>query len=89
MNIKNYDDAYENNLTIIDEEKYVEEMLNECYGTIEIVGLTYEAGTLLKRVDPIAFNEIVRSELSENESLTELEDGTVVLTEELEDLDNE
>ena len=32
-----------------------EEMLNDCYETVKIGSLEYEAGTVLKAVDPIAF----------------------------------
>lgn len=32
-----------------------EELLNECYGTVKIGSLEYEAGRVLREVDPIAF----------------------------------
>ena len=38
-----------------------EELLNECYETVKIGSLEYEPGTVLKAVDPIAF-ECGRSE---------------------------
>ena len=38
----------------ISENEY-EEMLNDTYETVEICGMTYEAGYALKEVDPVAF----------------------------------
>lgn len=32
-----------------------EDMLNDCYGAINICGITYDAGRAFKEVDPIAF----------------------------------
>lgn len=37
-------------------ESQYEDMLNECYGMIDICGMKYDAGRALKNVDEIAFN---------------------------------
>ena len=37
-------------------EEEFEEILNETYGTVEICGQTRDAGTVLKEIDPTAFN---------------------------------
>jgi hypothetical protein len=37
-------------------EEMYEDMLNECYGMIDICGMKYDAGRALKLVDEIAFN---------------------------------
>ena len=37
------------------EEEY-EEQLNEIYGEVEICGMTFDSGRVLKELDPIAFN---------------------------------
>ena len=37
-------------------KKDYEEYLNEVYGDIDICGLSYPAGQVLKKVDPIAFD---------------------------------
>lgn len=50
------------------EERY-DEMLNECYGTVEIAGMEYETSRALYELDPIAyrcgFNDWIDSELGE------------------------
>ena len=46
-------------------EAEYDNMLDDCYGEIEVCGLKYWASTLLKRVDPIAY----RCGLSDYESL--------------------
>ncbi len=37
-----------------DENAY-EQMLNEVYGTVNICGMTFDQGTVLKELDPTAF----------------------------------
>lgn len=37
------------------EEAY-EDFLNEVHGTVEICGITYDAGRAFKMIDPIAFH---------------------------------
>lgn len=50
------------------EERY-DDMLNECYGTVEIAGMEYETRRALAELDPIAyrcgFNDWIDSELGE------------------------
>ena len=38
-------------------EEQFEDMLNDVYPMIEIVGMYFESGTALKELDPIAFRE--------------------------------
>ena len=47
-------------------ENLVEEDLNELYEPLKIGSLEYSAGTTLREIDPIAFNEIV-AEYIDNE----------------------
>lgn len=62
----------------IDAEERFEDMLNECYPEIEIIGLKYQAGSALKILDPVAFrcgcNDFIDSEVS-NDVLTDEIDG--------------
>jgi hypothetical protein len=51
------------------EEEY-EDMLNDCYGDIDVCGMKWPASLVLKRVDPIAF----RVGLSDYESFREEEE---------------
>lgn len=37
-----------------DEQEY-EDMLNDTYGTVDICGMTFDQGTVLKELDPTAF----------------------------------
>ena len=37
-------------------EEYYADMLDDCYGEIEICGLSYAPSIALERVDPIAYN---------------------------------
>ena len=53
----------------VSEEEY-DDMLDDCYGEIEVCGLTYWASSLLKRIDPIAY----RCGLSDYESSLEEEE---------------
>ena len=39
----------------VNEEEF-EQKLNDIYGTVEICGLTFDSGRVLKELDPIAFN---------------------------------
>lgn len=62
----------------IDVEERFEDMLNECYPEIEIIGLKYQAGSALKVLDPVAFRcghaDFIDSEVS-NEVITDEIDG--------------
>ncbi len=44
-----------NIIEIEQDDKQYEEMLNESYGTVVICGMTFDQGTALKELDPIAF----------------------------------
>lgn len=46
-------------------EDYVEEFLNDAYADVEIAGMVYLAGDILRKVDPVAFNEILWDLISE------------------------
>lgn len=55
-------------------EDRTEEMLDECYDLVVIGGMTYQAGRVLREIDPIAFDECVQGEihsLTEDEELDE------------------
>lgn len=55
-------------------ENRTEETLDECYPMFTIGDLGYEAGRVLREIDPIAFNECVQGEihsLMEDEELDE------------------
>jgi hypothetical protein len=44
------------NITEIEkDEREFEDILNETYGTVEICGMTFDQGTALKELDPVAF----------------------------------
>lgn len=43
-------------LTEADTEKLYEDMLTDCYGDIDVCGYTMDAGLVLRKCDPIAFN---------------------------------
>ncbi len=51
----------------IDESEY-EEYLNEVYGTVEICGMTFKAGNVLRELDETAFNVGYADYTSEHES---------------------
>ena len=55
-------------------ENLVEEDLNELYEPLKIGSLEYSAGTTLKKIDPIAFKEIVL-EYMDSEEEEEEEEG--------------
>lgn len=42
-------------MTEYEVEKAYEEMMNECHEVVNIGGLEYEAGRVLRAIDPIAF----------------------------------
>lgn len=44
-------------------EDRTEETLNECYEPLTVGYLSYEAGRVLRQIDPIAFNECVHGEI--------------------------
>ena len=58
MNDETYKSAQEVAQEIIDsmDDKYYDEMLDECYGEIDICGIKYSASVALYRVDGIAYN---------------------------------
>jgi len=37
------------------DEKEFEDMLNDTFGTVDVCGMTMDAGTVLRECDPIAF----------------------------------
>lgn len=43
-----------------------EEILNEVYGEVTVCGYTYESGTLLRRIDPVAFDQMKKEFLRYN-----------------------
>ena len=42
-------------LSCCDEKEY-EEYLNDCYGTVNVCGITFDCGRILRELDNIAFN---------------------------------
>jgi hypothetical protein len=44
--------------TITEQQAYkiYDDMLDDCYGMIDVCGYEYDASTALKRIDPIAYN---------------------------------
>lgn len=44
-------------------EDRTEETLDECYEMFKIGDMAYEAGRVLREIDPIAFNECVQGEI--------------------------
>lgn len=59
-------------------ENRTEEMLDEVYPMFTIGYLSYEAGRVLRQIDPIAFNECVQSEIHSrmmDEELDEWREG--------------
>lgn len=34
-----------------------EDLVTECYGTITIAGITFDAGAILRMMDPVAFRD--------------------------------
>lgn len=59
-------------------ENRTEEMLDEVYPMVTIGSLSYEAGRVLREIDPIAFNECVQSEIHSrmmDEELDEWREG--------------
>tara|TARA_R100001530_G_scaffold65667_1_gene46986 strand:+ start:400 stop:669 length:270 start_codon:yes stop_codon:yes gene_type:complete len=68
-----------NAIEIEKDEKEFEEYLNSAYGTVEICGMEFDAGTALKELDPIAFNvglsdEPIRYQCEECEEIFDEED---------------
>jgi len=54
-------------------EKDFEEYLNDIYGDIDVLGVKYPAGYVLKEVDPIRFNVAFSDWLAEKETEDEEE----------------
>ena len=38
-----------------DLEQMYSDMLDDCYGTVEVAGITFDASSVLKECDPIAY----------------------------------
>ena len=55
----------------IDTEEAYEDLLNECHEQIDICGMKYECGYVLKTIDPVAFRCGVSDMLSDNETYVE------------------
>jgi len=73
----------------IEDDEY-EEMLNELYGTVTVCGMEYDAGTVLKEVDPIAFrcgvaDEPIKWQCGECDTIFDDRDGAEECCEEEED----
>lgn len=69
----------------VDSEDMTLQMLNDCYDAVKIGSLAYEAGEVLKKIDPVAFRECVNDymdALIEDEYLTEI-DGELFQTEDI------
>lgn len=71
-----------------------EEMLDEIYGTVEICGMTYSAGSSLSGVDPVAFrcgkgDEESRIQSELEEQLSNEDDDDIEFIEELDEEDEE
>jgi hypothetical protein len=82
--------AVDNNLTIVNREDLFDSMLDDVYGTVEIAGMGYDTSTALKNVDDVAYrcgvNDYIDSLLTDGD-YTELDDGTLVYTSELDALE--
>lgn len=83
-------DAIKLGLTVYDVEDIYLEFLNE--NSVTIAGMEYLEGNALREVDPTAFrcgaSDYVDSLCSDG-IYTELDDGNYVLTDELEEVQNE
>ena len=55
-------------------EEHVEELLNEVYDTVNFGGMVFEAGTILRKCDPIAFRCTVSNMTAEVDLLDYPED---------------
>jgi len=69
--------------TPIDEEEAYEDLLNECYGQVEICGMKYDPGYALKTIDPIAFRCGVSDMLADDDTYIEV-DGQYYLVSDIE-----
>jgi len=61
----------------------VEEMLNDCYDTVQVIGYQHAQGTLLREVDPVAFDQAVYAytdSLINDGELKETDNGYIELT---------
>jgi len=61
-------------------EALYDEMLDDCYGTIDVCGYSYSPSEVLKAVDPVAYNIEVNdyiSSLLEDGQYIENEDGDI------------
>lgn len=87
---RDWEYAFNNNLTIVNREALFDEMLDDVYGTVEIAGMSYDTSTALKNVDDVAYrcgvNDYIDSRITDGD-ITELDDGTLVYTSELESID--
>lgn len=84
--------AIDNGLEVLNREDLFDEMLNECNEPVVIIGLSYDPAHALKEVDPIAYrcavNDYIDSLLTDGD-ISELEDGTIVRTSDLEALETD
>ena len=75
------------------DEKY-DQMLDDCYGEVNICGMTFYSSVAFRELDPIAyrcgFNDFADSmDNDEFEEYTELQEELKELQEELEELEND
>lgn len=86
---RDYAWAKENGLKIIDPEKLYDDMLDEVYGQVNIAGLNYMTSRVQKEIDETAYacgvNDYLDGLLNDGE-YTELEDNTIVITEEYDEV---
>lgn len=84
--------AMDNNLNILNREDLTDESLDDCLETVKIGQLEYSPSDVLKSVDPVAYrcevNDYIDSRLSDGD-ITELDDGTLVYTYEIESMEQE
>jgi hypothetical protein len=78
--------ALENGLTILYDNDLFDEMLDDCYENVMIAGLEYTTSQALKAVDPTAYRCGKADYIASRDDLIELDDGTLVYTDELEAL---
>lgn len=92
MSKRDWQFALDNDLTILNREDLFDEMLDDVYGTVEIAGMSYNTSYALKNVDDIAYrcgvNDYIDSRVTDGD-ITELDDGTLVYTSELETIEGE
>lgn len=92
MTKRDWQCAYDNNITILNSNELYDTMLDDCYEPVMIAGYEYQVSRTLKEVDQIAYNcgraDYIDSLLTDG-VITELDDGTLVDTNELKAFDKE